>query len=60
MLTISGNSNAEEANGDPSNDCTYQFGELTSAGERFVPFQAVKKYPYTYVSGGNRQRVRYK
>ncbi|KAH7360579.1 hypothetical protein BKA65DRAFT_188777 [Rhexocercosporidium sp. MPI-PUGE-AT-0058] len=38
---------------------TYQLkqGQLTTEGESFIPWAAVKKYPYTYVGVNNRQRV---
>ncbi|PVH86847.1 hypothetical protein DL98DRAFT_567142 [Cadophora sp. DSE1049] len=38
---------------------TYQLqqGQLTNEGESFIPWAAVKKYPYTYVGNNNRQRV---
>jgi len=37
----------------------YNFGQLAPEGEAFVPWQAVKKYPYTYIGTGNRQKVRF-
>ncbi|KAL2074789.1 hypothetical protein VTL71DRAFT_8568 [Oculimacula yallundae] len=38
---------------------TYQLqqGQLTQEGESFIPWAAVKKYPYTYIGSTNRQRV---
>ena len=43
----------------PQQFVTYQLqqGQLTAEGEKFIPWAAVKKYPYTYVGVANRQRV---
>ncbi|KAL5326879.1 hypothetical protein ACEPPN_004568 [Leptodophora sp. 'Broadleaf-Isolate-01'] len=43
----------------PQEFVTYQLkqGQLTHEGESFIPWAAVKKYPYTYVGVNNRQRV---
>ncbi|TVY47590.1 Uncharacterized protein LOCC1_G002330 [Lachnellula occidentalis] len=35
----------------------YGLGQLAPEDEAFVPWQAVKKYPYAYIGTGNRQRV---
>ena len=34
-----------------------QLGELAKEGEDFCPFEAIKKYPYTYIGVANRQTV---
>jgi len=35
----------------------YGLGQLAPEDGAFVPWQAVKKYPYAYIGTGNRQRV---
>lgn len=34
-----------------------KLGELAPEGESFVPWAALKKYPYTYIGNANRQNV---
>ncbi|TVY54585.1 Uncharacterized protein LSUE1_G009553, partial [Lachnellula suecica] len=35
----------------------YGYGCVAPEGEAFVPWNAVKKYPYSYIGTGNRQKV---
>jgi hypothetical protein len=46
--------------GRPANDFKeYQLqqGQLAAERERFVPWQAIKKYPYSFIGRANRELV---
>jgi hypothetical protein len=52
-------SDNKTADGSSSNFEEYQLqqGELAAEGERFITWNAIKKYPYAYIGYTNRQLV---